>query len=1529
LSREGVAVPPAAKWLLDNRCLIREQIEQARRDLRSGLEKRLPRPGGAEKGALPRVYDLARELVARTDFKLDGRNVRTSVDAYQNRCVLTLAELWGIEAMLRLVLIEKLKDHVESIVPGRGSNEQSFTGGVVGDDFKHEFDEASIGRTISSLRALGLIDWEALVEATSAVERILRRDPAGVYGKMALASRSHYQNAVAALARGSSRTEEEVAEAAVECARQSPLPPAASAPESDLSPGPVERHVGYYLHGRGRPALEERIGYRPALIEAIRKSVARRAIGFYLGGILVLWLLALTAATVAGWRAGLLDAAGPALSLVLFLLAAGSIGHLAVTVLDWLCTLLVPPKPIMRLDFSAGIPADHCTLVAVPTMLSDEQGVSAILHQLELRFLANREQNLSFALVTDLPDADRECLPGDSRVLRAARRGIERLNRRHGNLFYLLHRPRIWNAQEGVWMGKERKRGKLLALNRLLRYGDSSAFQLTVGDLARLAPVRYVITLDTDTGLPRDVARELVSCMAHPLNRPRIEPRTGMVTEGHAVLQPRVTATLVDARRTAFSRLLAGDAGIDPYTHQTSLVYQDVFDEGSFTGKGIYDLRAWDAAVAGRFPDNRVLSHDLIEGCFARSGYVGDVELCESVPARVLSEASRRHRWIRGDWQIAAWLFPRVPDAAGRSRNPLSWLSRWKIGDNLRRSLTPVLVFTMLVVGWISTPAMAVFWTILAALIMFGPTACCAGVCFLRKVEGKPWKLHLGDELKTCFRSLTAEEVSWCILPYLAHVHLDAIVRSLYRLHVSRRRLLEWTTASDVEARCQTSCRDHYERMWACTFAALGMAALLLIVRPAALISVGPVLLAWLLGPMIAWLISRPAQDAPPRFTAEERLLLGRWARQTWHYFETQVNGKTHWLPPDNVQENLRRTVVARTSPTNIGMGLLANLAACDLGYLSPPAMVRRSVRMLRSMLRLERFRGHFYNWYDTRTLEPVGPRYVSSVDSGNLWAALIVLHSGAEELRERPLAPPRLIAGLRECLAAIASLSGPLRRSAHGLRFEERFTALRACYDRAAGPTAADLARTIREIHRRAIEVAAAVPRGLPELTEWAGALVRQSAEARRDLCRHAFWTRFPAHQIGKRLRAGRFDEARLSQRDSRALGRLCAALEDLEEHGTLSRLPAAATRVAEDAESLLRPGSYFANADGRLARELRRALAGLARRARRAAAAGATELRRITRAQDLCRQFCAMDFRFLYDSRRKLLAIGYDASRRRCDEGCYDLLPSEARMTSFLAVSHGQLPLEHWFALGRLATLAAGRPALVSWSGSMFEYLMPALLMPSYRGSFLDASCRAAVRRQIDYARRLGIPWGISESSFHATNDDGAYAYRAFGVPGLGLERGLGENLVVAPYASALALGIAPREALENLVRLERLGCFGSCGFYDAIDYTPGRDLAGEPAPCRIVMAHHCGMTLLALVNSLLGRRMEQRFASHGLCEAHDLLLQERLPKAIRPVVLEDTDVTLTSREARARLQAARNDAGRPAEPGMPRSTSNSLSS
>jgi hypothetical protein len=1456
----------AACWLRENMGWLEEQCRTVRRLLPRNAHRDLPQLAGAQGQSRPRVYELARELVVHLDGQRDRETVRQFVGAYQSISPLKLAELWALPGMLRLVLLEGLSGPVIHI-SRQHHDQQVLPSPIDGDNGTQGQEELAIIRGITSLREMGSWDWREFVEKQSAVDRALREDPAGVYAKMTFSSRDHYRQIVEKLARRSPLGEAQVAQAAIAHARGA-CASAAKARSADRREM-VARHVGYYLVDRGRAALEQRIGYRRTWQDILGRGQFPARLGWYVGTIAIVWLLCVAGAGAAAASQAVWPAAGTLTCLLLVALFAAAAGQFAIPLVNWLCARMAPPRPMLRLDFSAGIPADARTLVAVPVLLTSAAAVRDLVEKLELRFLANRDENLWFALLTDFPDAAQETLPGDGPLLTLARAQVEQLNQRYCRgrppIFYLLHRPRRWNRQQGVWMAEERKRGKLASLNRLIRTGTADAFSDTVGDLAQLASVRFVITLDADTRLPRDTGRELAGCLAHPLNRPRIDPRSRRVAGGYAVLQPRVGTTIPDAYRSPFTRLFAGESGIDPYTRQTSDVYHDLFAEGSFIGKGIYDVGAFTAALEGRFPDNRVLSHDLIEGCFARSGLVNDVELFEGLPGSLLAELSRRHRWIRGDWQIAAWLGRKVPTASGSQGNPLSGLSRWKIFDNLRRSLSPLFLLSFLVLGWVAAPAWAGLWTVLALAISFGPPLVQWLPGLLQKCQDTPWRLHFAGQGRRCLRTCLAEALSWSFLPHTVRVQADAVLRTLYRLYVSHRGLLEWTTASEAESQCQRSLCAHYRVMWVCPLGSVVLAALLALTMPHALWFAGPLLAAWLAGPLVAWRISQPYRAEAVRMTGTQQRQLRRWARQTWHYFETFVGELGNWLPPDHVQEGPGKVVACRTSPTNIGMDLLARLGAYDLGYLPAAALLEHVGHTLRSMLRLERYRGHLYNWYDTRTLQPIEPRYVSSVDSGNLWGALVVLGVGLEELRHRPLLSPRLAEGLHDTLEVIATLRASSCKAAPDDVFDMRLADLRRECSVAFHGGMRLACEELCRIRARAADLAARAAPDQAPLREWTRALVRQCSRAHQDLSRWVFWACAPEH---------------------RSMPAPLAAWLDLLDAGcTLSDLLQTSEQVDETIGRLVPTTTEDGHTSEAAAAALGNTLRSLRESARRAAAAARAQLQQITALAALCRRFGELDFQFLFDRQRKLLAVGYRVDDRCLDNAHYDLLASEARLASFLAVSHGQLPLEHWFSLGRPVTLADGRPTLLSWSGSMFEYLMPLLFTPCYPGTLLEASCRAAVRRQIRYARRHGVPWGISESSH--LDGDGGYGYRSFGVPGLGLMRGLGAHLVIAPYASALALMIAPHKAYANLVRLERLGGFCPYGCYDAIEYRSQHRLpAIVPHPCRLVMTHHAGMTFLALVNTLLDKRLLQRFLKNPACAAHDVLLQERVPQNLAPV-------------------------------------------
>jgi cyclic beta-1,2-glucan synthetase len=1475
-------VPPAVAWLLDNFYLVQEQVHMARSHLPRKYSLELPQLGGGEADGLPRVFDLALELIRRVDGKLDAASVEQFVAGYQSVTALRIGELWAIPIMLRLALIENLRHVGERVETASGATTASADGPEAQDGAK---DLLSMGNSITSLRALSAMDWSEIIENQSALDRILRDDPAGLFARMSFSSRDQYRHVVEELARQTGLTEEDVARKALALASA-----VSAAPGPESGEPVVQRHIGYYLFADGRTMLEKAIGYRPRGLAAVVSLAAKVPLACYAGSISLLWALTVGIVAAVAWQIGAAQLS-PSLAAVLILLFAGAAGQFAVTLVNWICTLLLRPRTMLRMDFTESIPDDFRTLVAVPTLLTTPTAVKSMIDQMEVRYLANKDENLQFALVTDFVDADEAVKPGDDDLLAHARSGIEALNRRYAPddpaKFYLLHRPRKWEPQEGVWMGEERKRGKLAALNHLLRTGERGEFSEIVGDVDDLAKIRFVITLDADTRLPRDAARQLVACMAHPLNRAELDPVTKVVRSGYGVLQPRATTMLPDANRSLYSRLMAGDAGIDPYTRQTSNVYQDIFGEGSFIGKGIYDVEAFDAALDGRLPDHRVLSHDLIEGCFVRSGLINDVELFEGYPSRLLADMSRRHRWIRGDWQIAAWLLPWVPGRRGRRRNPLSWLSAWKIFDNLARSLVPVFLLALLMIGWSLSPALAAWFTFAAAMTIFGPTLICCMPGFFHKPEEKPWALQIRDHARTCARNMAGEALGLAILPYMVHCHVDAILRTLYRLAISRKKLLEWTTASEAEIRCEKDLHGHYRLMWACTAAGLCLPLLLAFVNPWALPVAAPILLGWLAGPWVAWRISQSQVANAPASSPAAASDFGRWARQTWHYFEAYLGPREHWLPPDNVQEFPQTQIASRTSPTNVGMGLLSDLAACDLGYMAVNRLLKRVNHTLDTMDRLERYRGHWLNWYDTQSLSAIQPRYVSTVDSGNLAASLSVLEAGLEELGDRAIVADRLVQGIDDTLRAIAAVRGLQKPGTLSGKVDEVLAKLAeslARHQAALGGTPATATQTLLWLAelRAQTTLLALVGSESPETSVWLSHFHRQIVCIEAELSRLTFW-KATAAPIQAMLHGGQLD-ARIR---TEPLAELMAAIDARNLRCTIRELPSFARETAARARAVL---AQMATLNGRhdaTKDALRSLLAGLADDAHSAAKYADDLTAQASSLANRCKDMGVMDFEFLFDEERELFSIGMNLDEGRLDNSYYDLLASESRLTSFLAVSRGQLPQSHWFALGRMVTMAGGEAALLSWSGSMFEYLMPMLFLPTYPRTLLEVSCAAAVRKQIDYAAQQGMPWGISESCYNVVDNNGVYQYRAFGVPKLGLARGLGKHRVIAPYATALAAMVAPDEAWANLRHMEGLGYLGPFGFYDAIDYTPERCAeSGKPAVCRCVMSHHSGMALLSLANVLLERPMERRLFRDATCRAHDLLLQERAPQAVRPI-------------------------------------------
>jgi len=1490
----------------------------------------------------PRVYDIAIEIISHGDGRVDIEVLSHFIAAYQTVTALKLGELWATPIMLRLAVIENLRrvairlavgrvdrnlandwadkmmetaendptnlilviaDMARSNPPmvssfvaelarrlqGRGpalvlpltwiEQRLSETGMTIEQSVQLEnqqqaADQVSISNSIGSLRVLGAVDWREFVESMSLVEKTLLEDPDGFYGRMDFATRDHYRHATEKIAKKTLLSETEVAFKAVELAHAG----AALNVAGDQGIARRRSHVGYYLIDKGLPELERIADVRLTSFDKLQKAMARVPLLLYLGPIMLITaIIALSLLTQAnprwafdwvsaGMSAGLSKGVSYALLGILGAISLLAASQLSLALVNWLATLLVKPHALPSMDFSEGIPPQSRTLVVVPTMLSSASGVENLIEALEVRFLANRDKCLHFSLLTDFTDAHEQTLPEDEALVQLARTRIDELNAKYGtgsdrsedNLFFLFHRPRQWNPEEKIWMGYERKRGKLAELNALLRPGlraGASGFSVVVGNTTILASVKYVITLDTDTQLPRDAAQQFVGAMAHPLNRPLYDEAKRRVIEGYGILQPRVVISLPGTNRSHYARLYGGEPGIDPYTRAVSDVYQDVFGEGSFVGKGIYDVDAFEQSIGGCFPENLILSHDLLEGCYARAGLLSNANLYEDYPARYSADVSRRYRWIRGDWQLAGWLLRSVPGEAGaRQKNPLSTLSQWKLIDNLRRSLVPTALTLLLVLGW-TLLSSSWLWTLSVIGILIIPSLCALTLEVLRKPDEVLLRQHFAAITQSARRRFGQVAFELTCLPYEAMFSLDAIVRTIWRMRVARKRLLEWNASTEADKEAGRKSARHgtgelsellasVRAMWVGPVIALALALHLARATPAVLAIAGPILLLWFVSPVIAWWISRPLVRRKAALSTEQIFFLHTLTRRIWSFFERFVSAEDNWLPPDNFQEYRIAAIAHRTSPTNIGMALLANLSAYDFGYVTAGQLVLRTTHTLRTMDELERYRGHFYNWYDTQTLQPLLPLYVSTVDSGNLAGHLLTLRAGLLALADERILPARLFDGLSDTFRVLEDV------------LEDE----------------ADKAVTASVMtFRHALEAASAAR---PETLVDAHSILRQLADAAaaaERIIQRVGYADDRGDSVPDSVPESGISDGEVTKTEAhewaQALARQCnEALDEL----TFFAPWLAPQKMSGDSEAAFNHSAIVAIPT---LREL--------------ANAGSTRAHdRIATIDGLILQtgeFALMDYDFLYDKTRHLLTIGYNVGERRLDAGYYDLLASEARLSCFVAISQGKLPQEIWFALGRLLTSTTGEPVLLSWSGSMFEYLMPLLVMPTYDNTLLDQTCKAAVARQIEYGNQRGVPWGISESGYNTVDVHLNYQYRAFGVPGLGLKRGLAEDLVVAPYASVMALMVAPEEACQNLQRLAGEGFMGKFGFYEAIDYTPARQRRKQSnAVVRSFMAHHQGMSLLALDYLLMDRPMQRRFESDRLFQAVMPLLQERIPKA-----------------------------------------------
>jgi cyclic beta-1,2-glucan synthetase len=1539
-------ITPAAEWLIDNFHLAEDQIREIRTDLPPSYYRQLPKLTEGPFKSYPRIFEIAWAFVAHTDSRFEAEMLRRFVLAYQRVQPLTIGELWALAITIRVVLVENLRRLSDLIVGSQIARDaadaladRQLGAGIRSPEAAtaalREFSNSSLPRSfavqlvqrlrdedpattpvllwlderlrsqstnadeivreehrrqgaanvtvrniVTSMRLISELDWAEFFESVSLVDEALRAG--SDFAAMDFPTRDRYRRAIETLARGSVHSEIDVAQQAIIAAQQG----GADRQTETAGPDPRRRDPGYYLIWQGRRGFENQLGFRPPLRDWLVRANAAVGISGYLAAVAVVAGLLLVLALLAVGLAGIEGSLLLPLAFLGLLISVDA----GIALVNRAVTSRFGPAVLPGLEFRDGISSEFRTIVVVPTLLTGRAAIDELVERLEIHYLASQDGDIQFALLSDWTDSATETAANDEELLGAAIEGIGRLNNQygpapHGPRFFLFHRRRIWSEGQGEWIGWERKRGKLHELNRLLRGATDTTF-LAMGGGQPLVPqdVRYVITLDTDTRLPIGAAKRLIGKMAHPLNRPRLDPVSGRVVEGYGVLQPRVTPSLPTARDgSLYQRVFSSPTGIDPYAAAVSDVYQDLFEEGSYSGKGIYEVDGFEAALAGRIAESSVLSHDLLEGIFARAGLVSDVEVFEDFPSRYDVAASRQHRWARGDWQLLPWIMGRGAPAGDPGRTNIPPLGRWKLVDNLRRTLSAPASLLALVTGWFLLPPVAAsIWNGFVLL----PYLLTAFLPLVARVIPRRSGVTTESHLRAFRRDLSVALLQFglqvALIAHQAWLMVDAIVRTLSRLY-RRRQLLEWLTAAAAGADRELELFGFYRRMVGAVALAVGAAGVVAYADNKSWLIAAPLLAAWMLSPAIAWGASRSPRTDQSSLLDTETESLRLTGRRTWHFFETFVTAEDQMLPPDNFQEDPRPVLAHRTSPTNLGLYLLSILAARDFGWLGITSVVDRLEATLGTMRKLERLRGHFFNWYDTRDLHPLEPKYISSVDSGNLAGHLIVVRSACRELVAAPVVSSETLAGIADAVKlardALEALSGDHRISEDGRKQFQivlaSFAASLKTPPQSLAESAVQLAKLKQQsemlpgLARALFEETYSDVAAISDVAIWAEAIVSSIQCHQRDVDGLLPWVHLAADSYDPSL--------------SSAL-----TLADLPDHcqvliGKLIQQKAGLTLEAA-ADDVARIDRLIAALE-------------------HSAATAAVLTNRIESLDELAgKMFDEMEFGFLLDPARQLLSIGYQSAEGALDPSCYDLLASEARLASFIAIAKGDIAPKHWFRLGRAVTPIDRGSALISWSGSMFEYLMPELVMREPEGSLLHQTARLTVSRQIEYGAQLGVPWGISEAAYNFRDIELTYQYSNFGVPGLGLKRGLSENVVIAPYATALASMIEPAAAVRNYVRLADAGGCGRYGWYEALDYTPGRIPDGKSVGVvRAYMAHHQGMSLVAIANTLCGGVMRSRFHASPIVQATELLLQERPPRdvAVKWVRAEEVSQTAQVRE------------------------------
>lgn len=1478
----------ASEWLLDNLYIIQREYKDIKSNMPETYYKNLP---VMRKGILkgyPRIYYIAVELVSHTDGRVDEELLATFINAYQKNKILTSGELWAFPIMIRIALIQNISKITERIVlvqKARRKGDEiaeriidAFNNEKVTEEInklseekiifsptcverllkvlrdngvenpivykwidnlldkqetntetliniehhKQSSYQISIGNSITGIREIAAANWKENFEKLSYVEKVLRQDPSHIYENMDFKSRDYYRHRLEKLSKYVNAPEAFIAKKAIECAEE-----ALENKESQE----FEKHVGYYIIDDGVECLKSKIDFKKKGFTGITSAFIKGNVSLYIG-IIVLGTIILTSLIIG---TSLINDNSPVLWKYVVIAIALIIpcSEIIISIFNWSINRLIDPRFIPKIEFKHGITETFSTVVVIPTLLNNVERVKSLVDDMEVYYLANKENNTYFALLGDFKDSKQEHEDNDKLIIKTALKLVEDLNKKYSKdtkeIFYFFCRYRKFNEKEGIWLGWERKRGKLEEFNALLRGAKNTSYDVISGDIKSLYTVKYVITLDADTQLPMGSARKLIGAMAHVLNRPYVDSKRKVVLRGHGLMQPRVSVGNLSANKTMFSKIFSGETGLDMYTTAISDVYEDLFDEGIFTGKGIYDVDVFNSMLKDEIPENTVLSHDLLEGSYVRAALITDVEFIDGYPAYYNSSAKRLHRWVRGDWQLLPWLL---------KRTPLNTLSKWKIFDNLRRSLLApsIIMLTIVSLGMFFKPDK---WLVITFISLLCPILFDVSEAVVSPIKG----ISLSGKINSGKNIIEQFFLIFCFLPYQSYLMLDAIIRTLYRLIITKRNLLQWQTAEDVEASSGRGLKDFIQLMWVGSAISIFIGILSFNNSLETGLLMIPSCVIWFFSPWIAYSISKESVSIKEDLTEEQQELLGRLSRRTWAYFEDFVGPKDNWLAPDNYQEDPPRGIATRTSPTNMGMGLTSNLVAFDLGYIGILELEERIDKIVTNMELLEKYKGHFYNWYDTRTSKPLYPRYISTVDSGNLIGYMWLVNESLEEYKRIPVIRKELVSGIMYTLKLA------------NYEIEKVFD-IKNFY--------ADI---YDELSREELSV---ISWKMKLQGLWSKCIEIEKKEGGKDL----YWNHKAKHAIGKYLSEIQrlFPWVDLINEKLDKSSSLAEKLKRLADQTALKDLPEEIDNLQiEDYLAKSKENKGFIQEIKQLLLSSKNEAVSLIQNIEKI----------IKRINDIAEN---TNFRMLYNEKRQLFSIGYDVERDSVGNSYYDLLASEARQASFIAIAKGDIEQIHWFKLGRAMTVAGRSKGLVSWTGTMFEYLMPLIIMRNYPNTLLDETYKAIVEGQKSYGRLRGVPWGISESAFYHFDIDLNYQYKAFGVPGIGLKRGLANELVIAPYATVMALQVDLRGALDNIKNLMKIGMEGRYGFYEAIDYTKERipsDNKGALVKC--FMVHHEGMSLMALDNILKGNILQERFHKIPRVKAAELLLQEKVTKAI----------------------------------------------